>query len=144
MERTLPGAFNFKADRTETGFLADPIFTGQKSPRFYDKKHSLVEKRVTTRKMILPINAKLDQTPSFLRARKATALVSPCSHDPLDALKSGVLPKQRFYMRRGSPKTHVDVEIARTKINPGVGHYNIKNIEKAYDKITLGASKGWK
>jgi len=47
-------------------------------------------------------------------------------------------------MRRGSPKTHVEHEIVRTKQNPGVGHYSIKNIEKAYDKITLGASKGWK
>jgi len=59
-------------------------------------------------------------------------------------LKKAVLPKDRFYMRRGSPKTHVEHEIVRTKQNPGVGHYSIKNIEKAYDKITLGASKGWK
>ena len=144
VERTLPGAFNFKSDRTETGFLADPICAGQKSPRFYDKKHSLVEKRVTGRKFCQPINAKLEATPSFLRARKATAFISPCSHNPLEALKSAVLPAKRFYMRRGSPKTHVDHEIARTFKNPGVGHYNIKNIEKAYDKITLGAAKGWK
>jgi len=47
-------------------------------------------------------------------------------------------------MRRGSPKTFEEIEIKRTQQNPGVGHYSIKNIEKAYDKITLGASKGWK
>ena len=47
-------------------------------------------------------------------------------------------------MRKGSPRSYVDMEIARTKHNPGAGHYNIKNIERAYDKITLGASKGWK
>ena len=28
VERSLPGAFNFQANRTETGFLADPIFAG--------------------------------------------------------------------------------------------------------------------
>lgn len=47
-------------------------------------------------------------------------------------------------MRRGSPKSHVEQEMNRTKHNPGVGHYNMKSIERAYDKITLGAGKGWK
>ena len=71
-------------------------------------------------------------------------MISPASHNPLDSLKLAVMPKKTFFMRKGSPKSHVDMEISRTKKNPGVGHYNIKNIEKAFDKITLGAAKGWK
>jgi len=47
-------------------------------------------------------------------------------------------------MRKGNPKSFVDVEVKRTKGNPGAGHYNEKNLNNAYDKITLGASRGWK
>ena len=61
VEPSLKGAFNFKSDRTQTGFLADPIFTGQNSPRFYDKQHHLVEKRVQTKQFKKPINEKLDK-----------------------------------------------------------------------------------
>lgn len=71
-------------------------------------------------------------------------MISPASHNPLDSLKSACMPNKTFYNRKGSPKTHVDMEIKRTKENPGVGHYSIKNIEKAYDKITLGAGRSWK
>jgi hypothetical protein len=144
VEPRLKGAFNLKGNRDDTGFLADSFYKGQTSPRFHDKKHHLVEKRVTTNKFYKPINEKLDAQPSFLRAKKATHMISPASHNPLDSLKLAVMPKKTFYMRKGSPKSHVDIEIQRTKKNPGVGHYNIKNIEKAFDKITLGAAKGWK
>lgn len=144
VEPKVTGALNLKAKKTDTSFLADPIFKGSNSPRFYEPKHSLVEKRVTTLGFYKPINTELDAQPSFLRARKATHMVSPASHNPLESLKVAVLPNQRFYMRKGSPKTFEEIEIKRTKNNPGVGHYDIKNINKAYDKITLGASKGWK
>ena len=79
-----------------------------------------------------------------MREKKATHLISPASHDPLDALKKAVLPQQRFFMRKGSPLNHIDSEIKRTKKNPGVGQYDLKKIEKAYDKITLGSGRGWK
>ena len=79
-----------------------------------------------------------------MRAKKATQNVSPASHNPLESMKTATLPKQTFYMRKGSPKSHIDMEIKRTKGNPGAGHYSIKTIDKAYNHITLGASKGWK
>ena len=59
VEPILKGAFNLQADRTDTGFLAEPLYAGQKSPRFYDKRHSLVEKRVVTKPFYKPINEKL-------------------------------------------------------------------------------------
>jgi len=111
VEPKIKGCFESKADRTETGFLAEPLYFGQRSPRFYDKKHSLVEKRVVTKTFYKPINEKLDKIPVFLRERKATQLISPASHNPLDSLKSAVLPKPRFAMRRGSPKSHIDYEM---------------------------------
>ena len=94
--------------------------------------------------MYKPINQKLDAVPSFLRAKKATHNISPASHNPLDSLKSACLPNTTFYSRKGSPKNFIDSEVKRTKGYPGVGQYNEKNLLKAYDKITLGASKGWK
>lgn len=93
VEPRLKGAFNLKGNRDHTGFLADSLYKGQTSPRFHDKKHSLVEKRVTANKFYKPINEKLDAQPTFLRAKKATALISPASHNPLDSLKSACLPK---------------------------------------------------
>lgn len=144
VEPGLKGAFNFKGKRDDTSFLAEPVYKGHHSPKFHDKKHSLVEKRITASHFHKPINTKLAEVPSFLREKKATHLISPVSHNPLESLKSAVLPNKTFYMRKGSPKTHVEMEIKRTKNNPGVGHYNIKNINKAYNHITLGASKGWK
>jgi hypothetical protein len=38
----------------------------------------------------------------------------------------------------------VDQAIAQGKKTPGVGTYDLKNIEKAYNAITSGASRGWK
>ncbi len=70
-----------------------------------------MEKRVTANKFYQPINVKLDAQPSFLRAKKATYMISPASHNPLDSMKSAVMPKKTFYMRKGSPKGHVDMEI---------------------------------
>lgn len=143
-EPNVLGAFNLKGKKDDTSFLADPVFKGHHSPKFHDKNHSLVEKRVQTKKYYKPINEKLDKIPSFLRAKKATHNISPASHNPLESLKSACMPNRTFYMRKGSPKSYVDHETSRTKGNPGVGHYSIKNIEKAFNMITLGASKGWK
>lgn len=144
VEPTVKGAFNFKGKRDDTSFLAEPVFKGHSSPKFHDKNHALVEKRVTTKKFYKPLNEKLDSIPSFLRAKRATSNISPASHNPLDSLKTAVMPNKTFYMRKGSPRSYVDQEVKRTKGNPGVGQYNLKNIEKAFTKITLGASKGWK
>ena len=99
---------------------------------------------MTAKKFYKPINAKLDAIPSFLRAKRATSNISPASHHPLNSLKAACMPNRTFYMRKGSPKNFCELEAKRTKGNPGVGHYNSKNIENAYNKITLGASKGWK
>lgn len=121
------------------------MYNGQKSPRFHDKKHILVERRSPAKTFYKPINAKLDSIPSFLRAKRATDRISPASHDPLDSMKKACLKNNTFYSRKEkSPKTFIDQAVNLTKKNPGVGHYKQENIAKAYDKITLGASKGWK
>ena len=138
------GAFNLKGNRDDTSFLAEPMVSGHNSPRFYEKSHSLVEKRITAMNWKKPINEKLDAVPIFLRGKKATHLISPASHNPLESMKSAVMPNKTFYMRKGSPKSYVDMEVKRTKNNPGAGHYDIKKLNSAYDKITLGAGKGWK
>ena len=108
VEATVKGAFNFKGKRDDTSFLAEPVFRGHTSPKFHDKKHSLVEKRVTTKKFYKPLNEKLDAIPSFLRAKRATANISPASHNPLDSLKTAVMPNKTFYMRKGSPTSYID------------------------------------
>ena len=144
VEPSLKGAFNFKGKRGDTSFLAEPVFRGHTSPKYHEKNHSLVEKRSTYRKFYKPINEKLDAIPSFLRAKPATQNISPASHNPLDSLKTACMPNKTFFMRKGSPASYVDQEVKRTKGNPGVGQYNLKNINKAYNMITLGAGKGWK
>ena len=120
------------------------MFAGSNSPRFYEKSHKLTERRISSLAFKKAINQKLDETPIFLRGKKATHLISPASHNPMESMKTAVLPNKTFYTRKGNPKSYVDLEAKRTKGNPGAGHYNIKNINAAYDKITLGASKGWK
>ena len=144
VEPKVKAVLNLKGKREDTSFLAEAMLSGSRSPKFHDKKHGLVEKRITGSKYVKPINEKVESIPSFLRAKKATSLISPASHNPLDAMKKATMPNRTFYSRKGSPKTHVEMEIKRTKGNPGVGHYSIKNIEKGYNAITLGASKGWK
>ncbi len=54
------GAYNLKSSREDTSFLATPMFNGSNSPRFHDKNHKLVEKRVTVLPFKKPINEKLD------------------------------------------------------------------------------------
>lgn len=93
VEPNLKAALNFKAKKTDSSFLADSMFKGSNSPRFYEPKHTLVEKRITTFGFYKPINTELDAQPSFMRARKATHLISPASHNPLESLKIAVLPK---------------------------------------------------
>ena len=144
VEAKVLGAFNLKGKRADTSFLAEPVYAGCNSPKYHDKKHTQTESRVTSKKFYKPLNAKLDAIPSFLRAKRATSNISPASHHPLNSFKSACLPNKTFYVRKGSPKNFCELESIRTKGNPGVGHYNYKNIEAAYDKITLGASKGWK
>jgi hypothetical protein len=38
----------------------------------------------------------------------------------------------------------IEQAIANGKKTPGAGHYDIKQIDVGYSKITLGASRGWK
>ena len=121
IDPTVKGAFNFKGKRDDTSFLAEPVFKGHHSPKFHDKNHSQVEKRVTTKKFFKPLNEKLDAIPSFLRAKRATSNISPASHDPLNSLKTACMPNKTFYMRKGSPKSYVDQEVKRTKGVPGPG-----------------------
>ena len=144
VEPKVKAVLNLKGKRDDTSFLAEPMLAGQRSPKFYDKKHALVEKRLQTSRFIKPINEKLDALPQYMRPKQATALISPASHNPLESMKKATMANRTFYSRKGSPKSHVEMEMQRTKNNPGVGHYSIKNIEKGYNCITLGASKGWK
>ena len=90
------------------------MYNGSTSPRFHDKSHKLVERRLSTMTYKKPINQKLDAIPSFLRGKKATHHISPASHNPLESMKNAILPNRTFYTRRGSPKSHIDYEVKRT------------------------------
>lgn len=47
VEPKIKGAFNLKGKRDDTSFLAEPMMKGHSSPKYHDKKHHLVEKRIT-------------------------------------------------------------------------------------------------
>ena len=85
------------------------MFNGHNSPRFHDKKHNIVERRSPAKTFYKPINVKLDNIPSFLRAKKATEKISPASHNPLDSMKKAVLKNNTFYSRKEkSPLNFID------------------------------------
>lgn len=91
-----------------------------------------------------PINERIDAIPSFLRNKKATCDISPASHNPLESFKR-TLPTPRFFTSkdrhdRGLLNHHIKLK----KHVPGAGTYDVKNINRAYDFITLGAGKSWK
>ena len=89
-----------------------------------------------------PINEDLDKVPAFLRQNKATKHVSPASFNTLDSFKK-TLPAPRFFIAKGTPRLPSTLN-KTLKTSPGVGHYDLSKINKGFDKITLGASKGWK
>ena len=60
----------------------------------------------------------------------------------MDSFKQ-TLPNQRFYIAKGVPRIPDNTNKFK-KTNPGAGHYDIKKIDRGYNMITLGASKGWK
>ena len=60
VEPKVKAALNLKAKKDDSSFLADSMFKGSSSPRFYQNNHSLVEKRVTSTGFHKPINSELD------------------------------------------------------------------------------------
>jgi hypothetical protein len=62
----------------------------------------------------------------------------------LDSFYKTQTARTCFFSSKGGAKTLIDQAIAQSKKSPGVGTYDLKNIEKGYNAITSGASRGWK
>ena len=137
------GAFNLKGLRDHTSFLADPQFKGSISPRFHNVNHKHVHKRTQTLPYRKPINAEVDKIPSYLRHKQATAEISPVSHEAMKSFKTATLAEPRFYIAKGVPRIPEPLNKS-TRNNPGASHYDIKKIERGFNKITPGLSRGWK
>ena len=101
----------------------------------------MVEPRIRTKVYTKPINKNLDQVPSFLREKKATHLISPTSHNPLDAFKKTQCERTRFYMSKGSPRSIGETVAHRKKWVPGPSSYNPKDIDKGWKVISQSPTR---
>lgn len=82
--------------------------------------------------------------PAFLKQTFATEAISPVTYNQLESFYKTQTARTCFFSSKGGAKSMVDQAIAQAKKTPGVGTYDIKNIEKGYKAITSGASRGWK
>ena len=101
----------------------------------------MVEPRIRTRVYTKPINKVLDQIPTYLREKKATHLISPMSHNPLDSFKKTQCERIRFCMSKGSPRSTGEVVAHRKKWVPGPGNYNPKDIDKGWKAISSSPTR---
>jgi nitrogen fixation protein FixH len=85
-----------------------------------------------------------DKGPDFLKSTVASKLISPNTYHATESFNKTQTYKVKFFSGKGKGKSLVDEAIKRSLATPGAGHYDIKNIERAYTKITMGASRGWK
>ena len=140
-EKRQLGAFNLKEDRHETSFIAESEFKAKHSDRFYSAKYSVVEPRIKCLQFPKPINKKLDMIPHFLRERRATHLISPVSHNPLDAFKKTQVERAKFCMSKGSPRSIGQEEAHKKKWVPSPAKYDIKDIEKGWRAISSSPTR---
>lgn len=68
-------------------------------------------------------------------------LPSPVSYNLDESYKMTQLIKPRFFIPKGNRVSLFEEYSKKKKFVPPTGQYEI---EKAYNVITLGASKGWK
>jgi len=66
------------------------------------------------------------------------------TYNALDSFNKTQLARTCFFSSKGGAKSLVDQAIQQGKKTPGVGTYDLKNIEKGYKAITSGTSRGWK
>ena len=140
-EKRIIGAFNLKGSRQDTSFLAEPSYKGSICPNFYNTKYSVIEPRIKGRAYTKPINTKLDSVPHFLRERKATHLISPMSHNPLDSYKKTQTERIRFCSTKGSPRSIGEAVAHKKKWVPAPSHYNPKDLEKGWNAISQSPTR---
>lgn len=79
-----------------------------------------------------------------MRQEVASKLISPVTYNHQESYMMTQAPKTKFFLGKGKNNSMVDQAIAKGKQTPGVGNYDLKSIDKGYQKTTLGASRGWK
>jgi len=82
--------------------------------------------------------------PAFLKTTFATEGISPVTYNHMDSFYKTQTARTCFFSSKGGAKSLVDEAIAKSKKTPGVGTYDLKNIEKGYKAITSGTGRGWK
>ena len=130
----LLGALNLKDDRTT--FADEAGYLGKSLVAPYDSKFELVFERSPTGKF-LPLREDKETRSSIEKAK----LPSPVSYNLDESFKLTQLIKPRFFIPKGGKISLPEEASKKKKFLPPPGHYEI---EKAYNVITKGASKGWK
>ena len=130
----------FKAERGS--YLGEAMYKGSISPNYRISEHKLVEPRVRVHSYMK--RNKPSTGPDFLKSTVASKLISPVTYHATESFNKTQTYKVKFFPGKTRGKTMVDDAVKRAQGTPGAGHYDIKNIERAYTRITMGASRGWK
>ena len=132
-ERLL-GALNLKDDRTT--FADEAGYLGQFVVPPYEAKYDLVYDRSPTGKF-LPMREDKETRSSVEKAK----LPSPVSYNMDESFKMSQLIKPRFFIPKGNKVSLPEEYSKKKKFIPPPGQYEV---DKAYNVITKGASRGWK
>jgi hypothetical protein len=79
-----------------------------------------------------------------LNTNTAAKLISPATYNPQDSFMNTQHKKPRFASARDRGNSMIDQAIKKAHKTPGVGHYDMQSLDKAYKSTTLGLSRGWK
>jgi hypothetical protein len=132
-ERLL-GALNLKDDRTT--FADEAGYLGKFVVPPYESKFDLVYERSPTGKF-LPLREDKEMRSSVERAK----LPSPVTYNLDESFKMSQLIKPRFFIPKGNRVSLPEEFSKKKKFVPPPGQYDI---DKGYNAITKGASRGWK
>lgn len=80
---------------------------------------------------------------TFLKTSSPTKNISPNSYKVNEAFLQTQTSNTKYTMN-GKKTTSIDLAMKKSLETPGAGHYKLESLEKAFTKITSGASKGWK
>ena len=135
---------NLKSERDDSSFLSEPIFRGRSGPNYHSPNFKLVEDKINVPKMC-KVEGKSD-VPSFMKSNFATAKISPVSYNTIESFQKTQLGKTHFSLAKGNRDYGgcIQKAVSSQKGKVAPGQYDLKSIEKAYDRITLGAGRGWK
>eukprot|EP00347_Sterkiella_histriomuscorum_P017488 403349166 len=133
-ERIL-GAFNLKGIKSSS-FIDEAQFLSSQSPTSYECKFDSVYERSPIVRMIAP-KTKIGDNSKIIKNNDP----SPVTYEVEKSYKSTQLNQNKFVISKSKILKFADQFAKDKKFVPGAGTYNP---EKSFDKITLGASKGWK